>query len=113
MGRAGSVVLLFVQFRDGGRAVGYTLDKFTVKNFYRGCSSKGFWGWWEAGMDRGRRGGSAVLLSNRIGGADFGGGGGRSERAGGDPSMWWKGVFRGKHAEVGICRSATVVHDPL
>ena len=54
-------------------------------------------------MDRGRRGGSAGLLSNQIGGADLGGGGGRSERDG-DPSMWGKGVFRGKHAKVGHAR---------
>ena len=66
MGQAGSVVLLFVPFRDGGRVVGYPLDDLALKHFSRGYSSKGFRGPWEAGVDRGRRGGSVVLLSNRV-----------------------------------------------
>ena len=32
MGRAGSVVLLFIPFRDGGHAPGYPLDEFTIIN---------------------------------------------------------------------------------
>ena len=65
-------------------------------------------------MDRGRRGGSAGLLSNQIEDTDFGGGGGRSERDG-DPSMWRKGVFRGKHAKGGHTRfiSRSLIRVPL
>ena len=69
VGRAGPVVLLFVPFRDGGDVLGYPLGEFAVENFDRGRWLEGFRESWEAGMDRGRRGGSAVLLSNRIGGA--------------------------------------------
>ena len=60
MGRAGSVVPLFVLFRDGGHAVGYPPDGFAVENFHHGRSSKGFRGSWETGTDRGRRGGYAL-----------------------------------------------------
>ena len=63
-------MLLCVPFRDGGHAAGYPPDElFTVENFDHGRLSKGFRGSWEAGMDGGRRCGSAVLLSDRIQGA--------------------------------------------
>ena len=60
MGRAGSVVPLFIPFQNGGHAVGYPPDEFAVKNFHCGRSSKGFRGSWEVGTDRGRRGGYAL-----------------------------------------------------
>ena len=67
VGRGGSIMLIFVPFRDGGCDIGgYPLDAFTVKNFNRGCSSKGLRGSWKAGVDRGQRGGYAGLLSNCV-----------------------------------------------
>ena len=45
---------------------GTRLDEFAVDDFDRASSSKGFRGLREAGMDGGRRGGHAVLTSDRI-----------------------------------------------